>query len=166
MTTPYFHGGDAFVSYPPLTNIHYELRVDIEIKPLSPNGLILFSGGNGAPVADFVSLSMAKGHVEFRYELGSGKRPALWHQPLQKSCSKWQSFFPRAGRWWLPPAISWGVALPLEASLLGKEAPAQPPLPPSSRHSHPPEHKAPRAGPVALNHGGAPEQGWIPAGGW
>ncbi|KAJ7306581.1 hypothetical protein JRQ81_009947, partial [Phrynocephalus forsythii] len=72
VTTPYFHGGSAFISYPPLTNIHYELRVDAEIKPLSPDGLVLFSGGDGAPVADFVSLNMAGGHLEFRYELGSG----------------------------------------------------------------------------------------------
>lgn len=73
VTTPYFHGADAFISYPSLTNIHYELRVDLEIKPLSPDGLILFSGGNGGPGADFVSLSMAAGHLEFRYELGSGE---------------------------------------------------------------------------------------------
>lgn len=73
MTTPFFRGDDdAFISYPPLTNIHYELNVDIEIKPLSPDGLIFFSGGSGSPVADFVSLSMASGHLEFRYELGSG----------------------------------------------------------------------------------------------
>lgn len=75
VTTPHFHGGDAFISYPPLTNIHYELRLDVEVKPLSPNGLILFSGGGGAPVADFVSLNMVGGHLEFRYELGSGRAP-------------------------------------------------------------------------------------------
>ncbi|XP_077167850.1 basement membrane-specific heparan sulfate proteoglycan core protein isoform X5 [Paroedura picta] len=83
VTTPYFHGGDAFVSYPPLTNIHYELRVDIEVKPLSPDGLVLFSGGNGAPVADFVSLSMANGHLEFRYELGSGTAVLRSTKPLE-----------------------------------------------------------------------------------
>nr|XP_056721446.1 basement membrane-specific heparan sulfate proteoglycan core protein [Euleptes europaea] len=83
VTTPYFHGGEAFVSYPPLTNIHYELRVDIEIKPLSSGGLIFFSGGNGAPVADFVSLSMADRHMEFRYELGSGTALLRSAKPLE-----------------------------------------------------------------------------------
>ncbi|XP_060115564.1 basement membrane-specific heparan sulfate proteoglycan core protein [Heteronotia binoei] len=83
VTTPFFHGGDAFVSYPPLTNIHYELRVDMELKPLSPDGLLLFSGGNGAPVADFVSLGMANGHVEFRYELGSGTAVLRSPKPLE-----------------------------------------------------------------------------------
>ncbi|XP_069802948.1 basement membrane-specific heparan sulfate proteoglycan core protein isoform X4 [Dendropsophus ebraccatus] len=68
--TPSFNGETSYISYPSLTNIHDDLRVDLEFKPLSPNGLIFFSGGKGAP--DFVSLAMAGGHLEFRYELGSG----------------------------------------------------------------------------------------------
>uniref|UniRef100_A0ABM5EK41 Basement membrane-specific heparan sulfate proteoglycan core protein isoform X2 n=1 Tax=Pogona vitticeps TaxID=103695 RepID=A0ABM5EK41_9SAUR len=83
VTTPHFHGGNAFISYPPLTNIPYELRVDVEIKPLSPNGLVLFSGGDGAPVADFVSLNMVNGHLEFRYELGSGTAILQSAKPLE-----------------------------------------------------------------------------------
>ncbi|XP_044852234.1 basement membrane-specific heparan sulfate proteoglycan core protein isoform X5 [Mauremys mutica] len=81
-TTPSFNGSDSFISYPPLTNIHYELRLDAEFKPLSPNGLILFSGGTGAPVEDFVSLAMASGHLEFRYELGSGMAVLRSTEPL------------------------------------------------------------------------------------
>ncbi|XP_066493850.1 basement membrane-specific heparan sulfate proteoglycan core protein isoform X4 [Tiliqua scincoides] len=97
VTTPSFHGDGAFISYPPLTNIHYELRLDLEIKPLSPDGLILFSGGNGGPGADFVSLSMAGGHLEFSYELGSGtailqsvKPLALgqWHRVMAERMNK------------------------------------------------------------------------------
>lgn len=75
MTTPLFPGGNAFISYQTLTRNPYELRLEIEVKPLSPNGLILFNGGDGTPVADFVSLNMANGHLEFRYELGSGRIP-------------------------------------------------------------------------------------------
>uniref|UniRef100_A0A8C5F0B5 Heparan sulfate proteoglycan 2 n=1 Tax=Gopherus evgoodei TaxID=1825980 RepID=A0A8C5F0B5_9SAUR len=81
-TTPSFNGSDSFISYPPLTNIHYELRLDTEFKPLSPDGLIMFSGGTGAPVEDFVSLAMASGHVEFRYELGSGMAVLRSTEPL------------------------------------------------------------------------------------
>ncbi|XP_067328852.1 basement membrane-specific heparan sulfate proteoglycan core protein isoform X3 [Anolis sagrei] len=87
VTTPYFHGGNAFISYPPLTNIHYELRVDAEFKPLSPDGLILFSGGDGSPVADFVSLNMVNGYLEFRYELGSG--PAVLRSPKPLELGQW-----------------------------------------------------------------------------
>uniref|UniRef100_A0A674KBM4 Heparan sulfate proteoglycan 2 n=1 Tax=Terrapene triunguis TaxID=2587831 RepID=A0A674KBM4_9SAUR len=81
-TTPSFSGSDSFISYPPLTNIHYELRLEAEFKPLSPDGLILFSGGSGAPVEDFVSLAVASGHVEFRYELGSGMAVLRSTEPL------------------------------------------------------------------------------------
>lgn len=72
VNTPSFNGETSYIAYPSLTNIHNDLRVDLEFKPLSPNGLIFFSGGKGAPVEDFVSLTMAEGHLEFRYELGSG----------------------------------------------------------------------------------------------
>ncbi|XP_067423107.1 basement membrane-specific heparan sulfate proteoglycan core protein isoform X3 [Emydura macquarii macquarii] len=82
VTSPSFSGGDSFISYPPLTNIHYELRVDAAFKPLSPDGLLLFSGGRGAPVEDFVSLAMAHGHLEFRYQLGSGMAVLQSAEPL------------------------------------------------------------------------------------
>ncbi|XP_073426230.1 basement membrane-specific heparan sulfate proteoglycan core protein isoform X4 [Dendrobates tinctorius] len=72
VNTPSFNGETSYISYPSLTNIHNDLRVDLEFKPLAPSGLIFFSGGQGAPVEDFVSVTMAGGHLEFRYELGSG----------------------------------------------------------------------------------------------
>ncbi|XP_066462350.1 basement membrane-specific heparan sulfate proteoglycan core protein isoform X4 [Eleutherodactylus coqui] len=72
VNTPSFNGEISYISYPSLTNIHNELRVDLEFKPLSPNGLLFFSGGKDSPVEDFVSLTMAGGYLEFRYELGSG----------------------------------------------------------------------------------------------
>ncbi|XP_068097689.1 basement membrane-specific heparan sulfate proteoglycan core protein isoform X2 [Hyperolius riggenbachi] len=72
VNTPSFNGETSFISYPSLTNIHNDLRVDLEFKPLSTDGLLFFSGGTGAPVNDFVSLTMAQGHLEFRFQLGSG----------------------------------------------------------------------------------------------
>ncbi|XP_049659348.1 basement membrane-specific heparan sulfate proteoglycan core protein isoform X12 [Accipiter gentilis] len=72
VSVPSFGEAGAFVSYPPLTNVHHELRVEAEFLPLAPNGLLLFSAGKAAPVEDFVALAMAGGHLEFRYELGSG----------------------------------------------------------------------------------------------
>ncbi|XP_030363787.1 basement membrane-specific heparan sulfate proteoglycan core protein isoform X2 [Strigops habroptila] len=72
VTVPSFGEAGAFVSYPPLTNVHHELRVEAEFLPLAPDGLLLFSAGKAAPVEDFVALFMAGGHLEFRYELGSG----------------------------------------------------------------------------------------------
>lgn len=73
MTTPSMSGTGSYLVLPALTNTHHELRLDIEFKPLAPNGILLFSGGKREPVEDFVSLAMAGGHLEFRYELGSGE---------------------------------------------------------------------------------------------
>ncbi|XP_031762630.1 basement membrane-specific heparan sulfate proteoglycan core protein isoform X7 [Xenopus tropicalis] len=72
VNTPSFNGDSSYISYPSLTNIHNELRVDLEFKPISPDGLLFFSGGKAAPVEDFVSIAMVGGYLEFRYELGSG----------------------------------------------------------------------------------------------
>lgn len=66
-------GTGSYLTMPALTNTHHELRLDVEFKPLAPNGLLLFSGGKSGPVEDFVSLAMVDGHLEFRYELGSGE---------------------------------------------------------------------------------------------
>lgn len=74
MTTPSMSGADSYLALPALTNTHHELRLDVEFKPLDPDGILLFSGGKSGPVEDFVSLAMVGGHLEFRYELGSGKQ--------------------------------------------------------------------------------------------
>lgn len=73
MTTPSMSGTDSYLVLPALTNTHHELRLDVEFKPLAPDGILLFSGGRSGPVEDFVSLAMVEGHLEFRYELGSGE---------------------------------------------------------------------------------------------
>lgn len=72
MTTPLFDGNESFIAYPPLTNIHNDLRIDMEFKPMDEDGLMFFIGGKKMKVEDFVTLSLVSGHVEFRYELGTG----------------------------------------------------------------------------------------------
>lgn len=73
MTTPSMSGTGSYLVLPALTNTHHELRLDVEFKPVAPDGILLFSGGKSGPVEDFVSLAMVGGHLEFRYELGSGE---------------------------------------------------------------------------------------------
>lgn len=72
VTTPLFDGEESYIAYPPLTNIHDDLRVELEFKPLERDGLIFFCGGKKMKVEDFVAISMVDGRVEFRYELGTG----------------------------------------------------------------------------------------------
>ncbi|KAK7884905.1 hypothetical protein WMY93_028028 [Mugilogobius chulae] len=87
VTTPLFDGKSSFISYPPLTNIHDDLRVELEFKPQSAHGLMFFSGGKKMKVEDFVSISMVNGLVEFRYELGTGQAVLLSPEPV--SLGQW-----------------------------------------------------------------------------
>uniref|UniRef100_A0A3Q2QD42 Heparan sulfate proteoglycan 2 n=1 Tax=Fundulus heteroclitus TaxID=8078 RepID=A0A3Q2QD42_FUNHE len=87
VTTPLFDGDESYIAYPPLTNVHDDLRVELEIKPLERNGLMFFCGGKKTKVEDFVSVSMVEGHVEFRYELGTGQALLLSPQPV--SLGQW-----------------------------------------------------------------------------
>ncbi|XP_039074704.1 basement membrane-specific heparan sulfate proteoglycan core protein isoform X3 [Hyaena hyaena] len=82
VTTPSMSGTGSYLALPALTNTHHELRLDVEFKPLAPDGILLFSGGRSGPVEDFVSLAMAGGHLEFRYELGSGLAVLRTPEPL------------------------------------------------------------------------------------
>lgn len=77
VTTPLFDGEESYIAYPPLTNIHDDLRVELEFKPLERDGVMFFCGGKKMKVEDFVAISMVEGHVEFRYELGTGTHKSV-----------------------------------------------------------------------------------------
>nr|XP_055043672.1 basement membrane-specific heparan sulfate proteoglycan core protein isoform X20 [Misgurnus anguillicaudatus] len=87
VTTPLFDGEDSYIAYPPLTNVHNDLRIEMEFKPMDPDGLMFFCGGQKVKVEDFVTLSMVNGHVEFRYELGTGQAVLRSQDPV--SLNKW-----------------------------------------------------------------------------
>ncbi|XP_054634283.1 basement membrane-specific heparan sulfate proteoglycan core protein isoform X11 [Dunckerocampus dactyliophorus] len=87
VTTPLFDGEDSYISYPPLTNVHDDLRVELEFKPLQRDGLMFFCGGKKMRVEDFVAISIAEGHVEFKYELGTGQ--AVLRSPEPVSLGQW-----------------------------------------------------------------------------
>ncbi|CAM9797951.1 unnamed protein product, partial [Bubo scandiacus] len=138
VSVPSFGEAGAFVSYPPLTNVHHELRVEAEFLPLAPDGLLLFSAGKAAPVEDFVALAMAGGHLEFRYELGSG--PAVlrstepvtlghWHrvtaERVHKDGTLWVDDTPPVKR--SSPGKSQGLNLRSPLYLGGTEPPLRPP---------------------------------------
>ncbi|MGH0121397.1 UNVERIFIED_CONTAM: hypothetical protein FKN15_077799 [Acipenser sinensis] len=87
VTSPSFNGEDSYVSYPPMTIVHNDLRMDLEFKPLDSDGLLFFSGGKKMKVEDFVSLAMVDGHVEFRFELGTGM--AVLRSPEPVALGRW-----------------------------------------------------------------------------
>ncbi|KAM8864762.1 basement membrane-specific heparan sulfate proteoglycan core protein isoform 11-T11 [Spinachia spinachia] len=87
VTTPLFDGVESYIAYPPLTNVHDDLRVELEFKPMERDGLMFFCGGKKMKVEDFVAISMVEGHVEFRYELGTGQAILLSPEPV--SLGQW-----------------------------------------------------------------------------
>ncbi|KAF3861171.1 hypothetical protein F7725_001426 [Dissostichus mawsoni] len=87
VTTPLFDGEASYIAYPPLSIVHDDLKVELEFKPLHANGLMFFCGGRKMKVEDFVSVSMVDGHVEFRYELGTGQAVLLSSAPV--SLGQW-----------------------------------------------------------------------------
>ncbi|XP_032375778.1 basement membrane-specific heparan sulfate proteoglycan core protein isoform X10 [Etheostoma spectabile] len=87
VTTPLFDGEESYIAYPPLTNVHDDLRVELEFKPLERDGLMFFCGGKKMKVEDFVAISMVEGHVEFRFELGTGQAILLSPEPV--SLGQW-----------------------------------------------------------------------------
>uniref|UniRef100_A0AAZ3PSX4 Basement membrane-specific heparan sulfate proteoglycan core protein n=1 Tax=Oncorhynchus tshawytscha TaxID=74940 RepID=A0AAZ3PSX4_ONCTS len=87
VTTPLFDGTDSYIAYPPLTNIHNDLRIEMEFKPMALDGLMFFSVGKKMKTEDFVSLEMVEGYVQFRYELGTGQ--AVLRSPEPITLGQW-----------------------------------------------------------------------------
>ncbi|XP_045065409.1 basement membrane-specific heparan sulfate proteoglycan core protein-like isoform X4 [Coregonus clupeaformis] len=94
VTTPLFDGLDSYIEYPALTNIHNDLRIEMEFKPMDQDGLMFFSVGKKMKTEDFVSLEMVDGYVQFRYELGTGQ--AVLRSPEPVTLGQWHRM--EAGR--------------------------------------------------------------------
>ncbi|KAM9505211.1 basement membrane-specific heparan sulfate proteoglycan core protein-like isoform 19-T19 [Salvelinus alpinus] len=87
VTTPLFDGLESYIAYPPLTNIHNDLRIEMEFKPMELDGLMFFSMGKKMKTEDFVSLEMVDGYVQFCYELGTGQ--AVLRSPEPVTLGQW-----------------------------------------------------------------------------
>ncbi|XP_055787282.1 basement membrane-specific heparan sulfate proteoglycan core protein-like isoform X2 [Salvelinus fontinalis] len=87
VTTPLFDGLESYIAYPPLTNIHNDLRIEMEFKPMKLDGLMFFSMGKKMKTEDFVSLEMVDGYVQFCYELGTGQ--AVLRSPEPVTLGQW-----------------------------------------------------------------------------
>lgn len=95
VTVPFFDGRASVLSYPPLTNSFSMTFLYLEVRPASPNGLILLNSQLGGP--DFIAIAMRGGRVELWYDLGQGPANITSAEPL--SLNVWhriQVF--RAGR--------------------------------------------------------------------
>ena len=65
--------GHSYLEYPGLgrSSLLF-LEIELVIKPTKPNGVILYNGYTKDRQGDFISLTMVQGHLEFRFDLGTG----------------------------------------------------------------------------------------------
>ncbi|KAL3289355.1 hypothetical protein HHI36_022791 [Cryptolaemus montrouzieri] len=64
--------GSSYIKYPINEDLKTSFNVEIIFMPVSLNGLLLYSGQNKNGQGDFISLNLVRGHLEFRFNLGSG----------------------------------------------------------------------------------------------
>lgn len=66
-------GGHSYIEYDGLgrSSLLF-LEIELVIKPTKPNGVILYNGYTKDRQGDFISLAMVHGHLEFRFDLGTG----------------------------------------------------------------------------------------------
>jgi hypothetical protein len=86
---PYFSQAPlSYMVMPTLPDAYLTFEVELSFKPENPNGLILYNG-QIQHTGDFISLGLNDGHVEFRYELGSGVVLLKSEKPIEMK--KWHT---------------------------------------------------------------------------
>ncbi|KAL1481290.1 hypothetical protein MTO96_015726 [Rhipicephalus appendiculatus] len=87
IVVPSFNGS-SYLRFPGLGNDHLSfLDVQLVMKPLSPHGVFFYNGAKMDGTGDFVSLQMADGHVEFRFDLSTGT--AVLRSPFPVALGEW-----------------------------------------------------------------------------
>ncbi|CAG9816696.1 unnamed protein product [Phaedon cochleariae] len=84
--TPEFNGS-SFIQFPRLEGVKRTFSIEVTFMPTSSNGLILYNGQMKNGRGDFISLNLARGFLQFRYNLGSGI--ANITSPKQVSLNEW-----------------------------------------------------------------------------
>lgn len=78
---------DAFIAYP-TPNITRRLKMALKIKPKDLNdGVLLYCGESEEGYGNFASLTMKNGHIEFRFDVGSG--PVIIRSSKQLVANEW-----------------------------------------------------------------------------
>lgn len=78
---PRFHDG-SYLALPILRDAHKSMQVTLEFRPESNDGLILYSGEKFDLQGDFISITLNKGFIEFRFDCGMGEGILISDQPV------------------------------------------------------------------------------------
>ncbi|XP_070563063.1 pikachurin-like [Ptychodera flava] len=89
--------GTSYMTYEGLNNTKLSyLEVEIIFRPRTPNGLILYDALRTDTTGDFISLAMSGGHLEFRFDCGTG--PAIVRSHSNLTLDEWHvAVFSRTG---------------------------------------------------------------------
>ncbi|XP_030743825.1 agrin [Echinops telfairi] len=77
-------GGRSFLAFPTLRAYH-TLRLALEFRALEPQGLLVYNGN--ARGKDFLALALLRGHVQLRFDTGSG--PAVLTSSVPIELGRW-----------------------------------------------------------------------------
>ncbi len=69
---PQFNGINSYIKFPCLENVRRGFSIEIWFSANSLNGVLLYNGQLHNRRGDFISVNLVNGHVQFRYDLGSG----------------------------------------------------------------------------------------------
>ncbi|XP_044765426.1 agrin-like isoform X2 [Coccinella septempunctata] len=69
--TPEFRGS-SYIRYPLMVDMKKSFSMEVTFLPTSLNGVLIYSGQNRNGQGDFITLNLVRGHLEFRFNLGSG----------------------------------------------------------------------------------------------
>uniref|UniRef100_UPI00358F0C2B agrin isoform X2 n=1 Tax=Myxine glutinosa TaxID=7769 RepID=UPI00358F0C2B len=88
VSQPAFGGVASFLAFPlGRMSLFQRTRLALRFRASAPDGLLVYIGHSKAP--DFISLALVGGHVELRFDAGSGQavltskrevKPGTWHQ--------------------------------------------------------------------------------------
>ncbi|XP_078656989.1 pikachurin-like isoform X2 [Branchiostoma floridae x Branchiostoma belcheri] len=89
--------GESFLSFPQLVASNMRFRVSLEFKAESLDGLLMFSGKYRDGRGDFFSIALVNGHVQFRFNCGTGPANITTNSTVQ--LGKWHKLTVYRNRW-------------------------------------------------------------------
>ncbi|XP_050518916.1 agrin-like [Diabrotica virgifera virgifera] len=79
--------GNSYIQFPKLQGIKKRFTMEIIFKTTAANGLIIYNGQMKNGKGDFISLNIARGYLQFRFNLGSGIANLTSSNPVTQN--KW-----------------------------------------------------------------------------
>ncbi|XP_022668849.1 basement membrane-specific heparan sulfate proteoglycan core protein-like isoform X5 [Varroa destructor] len=78
----------SYIRLPAIPDAYKRFDIELRFRADKLDGLLLYNGNEGhVDTADFISLGLVNGYIEFRFDIGSG--PGLLRSPFPITTDKW-----------------------------------------------------------------------------